>query len=377
MKLQIATKTFEKILKPVVKASSSNKTLQILTHIYLKAKDDKIEIVGANPEYAVRVNEWADVDKSGEFLVLGEKLLQIIKSLPDDFVNIESISSDSIMVLSGNSKFLIQTIPIEEYPKQILELTQTSYNFDVSQGEMRKIIKKLRKFCAKDDTIQAVFTGFLFDLKETGDLTIVTTDTKRMGIYYSSYKAEESTKNIKFVVPAGTLEILEDTLADEGPLKVGLNFDEDNSVKNVVFSTPSITMSSSVISGTFPNYEPIIPTYIPNYLVIDKDAIEGAIKRVSIMSDKETNKMKFEFRDTGIVVSAENSILGTAEEFVPCKTIQGKDYILFNYEFILDYLSVADGTEIYWGFDTPMSPNKFWSEDEKEFIYIAMPLRRD
>ncbi len=378
MNFTIEVKTLEKLLKPVVKASSSNKTLQILSHIHAKVNKNTIELVGANPEYTVKVKEKAEVYEEGEFLVLGDKFLQIIRSLKGDNVNVKYLENKSILIESEDKSvsFVLQTIPPEEYPKQILSSTETTYNFEISQGEMKKVIKKLIKFCSESETLQAVFTGFLFDLKDTGDLIFVTTDTKRMGVFYSSYKAEKNTTNIKFVVPADTLDILQETLSNEGPLKVGINIDEDNNVRNVVFETLEVTISSSVIAGNFPNYSAVIPNTVSNYSVLNKKDLEQAIKRVSILADKETNKITFYFDTDKLDIKSENNILGQASEKISCKFFGTPDYISFNYEYIIDYLSVLDADEFYWGFNHYESGNKFWSDEEKEFIYIAMPLRR-
>ncbi|MGC8766286.1 MAG: DNA polymerase III subunit beta [Brevinematia bacterium] len=377
MKFYIPTKRLEEILKPAVKSASLNKTLQILTHVYIEVDDSEIKVVGANPEYTVSVKDKVDVSEGGRFLVLGDKFLQIVRSLPDGNVVIE-LSKDmlSLYVEGSSINFSIQTLPVEEYPKQILEVIETEYNFDISQKEMKKIINKLSNFCADDDSIQAVFTGFLFDLKDSGDITFVTTDTKRMGIYKTSYRAQDEASNLRFVVPYSTLEVLDDVLSSEGPLSVGVNFDEDRNVKNVVFSTNDMIISSSVIAGKFPEYEAIIPMTVENYAVINKRSLEEALKRISVISDKETKKVSFTFDDEELKLESENSILGSASEVVPCKFVGKREYIYFNYEFILDYLSVLDSEEFFWGFNHYESASKFWSEEEKEFLYIAMPLRR-
>lgn len=378
MRFTVDADVLERILGPVVKASSSNKTLQILTHIYFRVSEDSVEVIGANPEYSVRVREKVNVERTGEFLVLGDKFFQIVKALPQNYVVIEEEKGGSILVksLGKEVSFLLQTIPTQEYPKQILESVGTSYEFEVSQGEMKRIIKKLVKFCSDDDTLQAVFTGFLFDLKNTGKYAVVTTDTKRMGVFYSSYRSEDEGVDVRFVVPSGSLEILSETLSDEGPLRIGLNYDEDKVVRNVVFKTPSTVVSSTVISGTFPNYEAVIPGDMANYALVNKDDLKEALKRVSIIADRETNRVVFLFDSESITVRAENSILGQASEVVPCKFFGSSEYICFNYEFILEYLSVLEADEFYWGFNHYESGNKFWSEGEREFVYIAMPLRR-
>ncbi|MCX8029334.1 MAG: DNA polymerase III subunit beta [Brevinematales bacterium] len=375
MKFEISSKVFEKIVRPVVKATSSNKTLQILNHIYFDVSRDDINIIGANQQYTVRVKEKADVHSEGKFLVLGEKFLQILKTLPDTTITIKD-EGNLISIETDSINFSLQTIPIEEYPKQILEVIETSYKFDLSQADMKKVTKKIVKFCSSDNTLQAIFTGVLFDLRESGDITFVATDTKRMGIFKSSYKSETDTTNTKFVVPAETLEILEDMLGDEGPINVGVNYDEDNQVRNVVFSLPTVTISSSVISGNFPNYEAVIPTGLSNYAIINKKSLEEAIKRVSTIVDKETNRVSFNFDAERLKIEVENSIIGYAKEVIPCKYFGNPDYLHFNYTFILDYLSSLEANEVYWGFTNYESANKLWSEDEKEFIYVVMPLRR-
>jgi len=375
MKVIIPTEVLEGVLKAPVKAAEENKTLQILTHIYLSAKDGELVVVGANPEYSVSSGIKANVVSEGETLVLGERILKIIKAFPKTEVVIElNESTLDVYTEDGNIKFSLQTLSIEEYPRQIIESVSVEPFCSLSQSELKKGLKKVSKFSSDDDTINPVFSGVLFDFRADNVLRIVATDTKRMGIFRVEYSGDAV--NERFVIPSDAAGVLEDVLKDEGPVDIGIVKDEDGNVKNVLFILEGIKISTSVIAGNFPDYERIIPQNLMNVATINVKSLSDALKRISLIVDKETNRVSFEFDETVLRVKAVNSLLGSGSEVIPCKFSGNPDYIHFNYEFVDEFLDVVDGEVFYWGFNEVEGPSKFWSSEDENFLYVAMPLRR-
>jgi DNA polymerase-3 subunit beta len=375
MKITIPSDVLNSVLKSPVKASQANKTLQILNHIYLSAKDDgATTIVGANPEYSVSVKVETNVEKSGEVLVLGDKFLQIVGALPKSDVIIEF--NDGLLDVytsDGNIKFSLQTLSVDEYPKQIIEGVTVSPFCVLPQVDLKKGLRKISKFCSNDDSINPVFSGILFDWNTDGSLKLVATDTKRMGIFKIGYSGNGVSE--RFVVPNGAASIVEDALK-EGPVSIGILKDEDGNIKNVMFNMDGIKVTSSVIAGNFPDYEKIIPKDILNMASISTKSLKDALRRISLIVDKETNRVSFEFDEVNLKLNVVNSLLGSGSEIIPCKFSGTPNSIHFNYEFIGDYLDVVDGEVFNWGFNEVEGANKFWSSEDENFLYIAMPLRR-
>ncbi len=375
MKVVIPAEILEAILKAPVKASEENKTLQILTHVYLSAKDGKLVVVGANPEYSVSSEIKTNVVSEGETLVLGEKLLKIVKAFPKTEILME-LNENLLDVYTedGNIKFSLQTLSVEEYPRQIIESVSVDPFCSLAQSELKKGLKKVSKFSSDDDTINPVFSGILFDFRSDNVLRLVATDTKRMGVFRINYSGDAV--NERFVIPSDAADVLEDVLGGEGPVDIGVVKDEDGNVKNVLFVLEGVKISTSVIAGNFPDYERIIPQNLLNVATLNVRTLSDALKRISLIVDKETNRVSFEFDETVLRIKAVNNLLGSGSEVIPCKFSGAPDYIHFNYEFVDEFLDVVDGEVFYWGFNEVEGPSKFWSSEDENFLYVAMPLRR-
>ncbi len=378
MKFALPRDILEDVLKSPVKAASSNKSLQILHHVLVKADGEDVKIVGANPEYTVIVSTKANVSKDGEVLILGETLFSLVKNLPNSEVILSSQDDILSVSCSGTEKkisYSLQTVPASEYPSQLIQIENPTITFEIPQGELKKAISKLSRFASDEkDSVEPIFTGIFFDFDENGNLNIVSSDTKRLGLYKTKYTLTTDASRIKFIVPVSSMEVVKDVLSNEGVANIGI-FLDDNIVRSVMFVLGDVVLKTNTIVGNYPDYNKVIPQTVSNLSTINKEELNSALKRVSILVDKETNKVVFSFGKGKLKVITQNSMLGIAEEEISCDFDGNSEEIFFNYKFIQDYLASIEDQTFSWGWNSPESVNKFWVENSN-FIYVAMPLRK-
>ena len=89
--------------------------------------------------------------------------------------------------------------------------------------------------------------------------------------------------------------------------------------KNVFFKFDNQKLSSNLIEGQFPNYRRVIPETQEYRLTVEKDALEAALKRVSLLVEQKSRRVFLGLAENSIEVASEESEIGMAREEVPCE----------------------------------------------------------
>src|ERR1044072_1881551 len=88
------------------------------------------------------------------------------------------------------------------------------------------------------------------------------------------------------------------------------NNDDELSVSynsNHFFVTHSSTrLSCRLIDARFPDYKVVIPTDNPYKLSLDKLDFQGALKRISVFSNKSTNQVVLNIQGSGLQLTAQD-----------------------------------------------------------------------
>ena len=143
----------------------------------------------------------------------------------------------------------------------------------------------------------------------------------------------------------------------------------------VLFDLGNIHLSSRLIEGEYPNYEPIIPKKNQTKIIIDKNNLINSVKIASVFSSK-INDIKFKINP-----NKEKMEIFTKSEYGENKSEinikgQGEEVeISFNHKYILDGLSNILGNEAVMEFQGSQNPALLKSNSDDDYIYIAMPLR--
>jgi DNA polymerase-3 subunit beta len=99
------------------------------------------------------------------------------------------------------------------------------------------------------------------------------------------------------------------------------------------------------MEGTFPNYQSVIPKGNGKHVVVGRKALEGALKRVSLLSREKTHAVKLQIEAGRISLFTSNPEMGEAREDLAI-TYNGDGVSAgFNARYLLDVLGVMKGEE--------------------------------
>ena len=137
------------------------------------------------------------------------------------------------------------------------------------------------------------------------------------------------------------------------------------------------TIISRTINEIFPDYESVIPTDNDKILKTDKEVLLGAIKRVSIFSNKSTHQVAFNISKDKFIIKTEDPEASSRAKEEIIGSYDGEDITIgYNGEYLKDVISHVSGDSVVIKLNTPISATLFTGENEEiSKTMLLMPVR--
>ncbi len=371
MKFNISGKSLLTQLQAVSKVINGKNAITILDNLLLRVEGDSLYITGSDSENVMTAKvEIMDSDGEGEVAISSKRLLEIVKEVSAQPLTLELDEERMIMKLSfPTGEFSFPAIDGKEYPKK-KELDDERREFTLPADILAKGIENTI-FAVSAETIRPIMTGIFFDIKPE-DITFVSSDTHKLVKYTNTNVAPGV--EFGFILhskPAGIIKSSIDSEAGE----VKITADS----KGAVFNFGNYELSCRFIKGVYPNYNKVIPTQNPYKLVVDRESLLNATRRVSILANKASNLVRLAIDSTEIVLTSQDLDYSTsAREQVSCDYEGIPMTIGFNSDYMKEVLSNLKGESVIISLSDPARPGLFMPAEEKkgeEIIMLQMPMQ--
>ncbi|HRN49077.1 MAG TPA: DNA polymerase III subunit beta, partial [Niabella sp.] len=180
-------------------------------------------------------------------------------------------------------------------------------------------------------------------------------------------------KEDSFIVPRKPLTLLKSALPDNED-EITLNYNE-----NHLFVTHgNLQMSCRLIDARFPDYKVVIPQGNPYRLTVNRMDFMGALRRVSIFSNKSTYQVALNITGSELQLSSQDVDFSfEGNERMQCQ-YNGEDLMIaFNARFVIEMLGATNSEEVYMELSTPTKAGLIKPMDQKEseeLLMLVMPL---
>lgn len=365
MKLICNGMDFADALSKVIKALPVKKTMPILEGVKLSAFGDRLTMSATDIDFSIIKSIKADVKMEGETLVPGKILNELARKLTsEESVELSDVSDNNLTIKYADSSTFLKVMNAAEYPP----IKEQAYDQTVTmlQKDLRDIIDKTI-FSAASDGSRPVLKGCLMKIR--GDLfECVALDGYRLALCRK--KLGRAYDDVSAIVPAKSL------------FEIAKLLDNDEELVNVMFSSNKIMIDlehtkviSSLLSGSFLNYENTIPADFETTITVNKSQLEDGIERASILSRYEkSNLIKLEIKE-GKMTILSNSEMGESKEIISIFT-KGKDVnIGFNAKYISDCLKNIDDEYVNIRINTSTTPTVIVPVEGDGYVYLIVPIR--
>lgn len=362
MKFTIERASFLDALLKVQNVVPARSTLQILSNALLVAENGTLTLTTTDLDISVRCKVEAVVEENGATTLPIRRLVSIVRELSDTAIEVSVDDTDTATLQCGSSYFKIVGLPMRDFPP--VPQADGTVCFHIDSGVFREMLRKTSYAVSTDET-RRILTGVLLSFKD-GKLTTVSTDGRRLALVEHEIEFPPETE-CDIVLPSKSVAELAHVLKEDGDIRI---FTQNT---QAVFEIGDTTLSTKLIDGTYPNYRQVIPANFDERVVIDREELLTAMKRVSVVTTDKSNATRLTFNDNTLVIVTQTPEVGEARETIPVKYAGKEITVTFNPEYVMDPLRNLDTDEIFFDLSNGHSPATI--KCELPFLYVLMPLR--
>ena len=361
----------EKILKAinsVVKGVSSKTTMPILEGILIQTNDNEIKLTTYDLEIGIEYIIDCEVKEQGNTVINAIMFSEIIRKLPDTEISISLNNNNLLEIECEGSLYKLATMNPSEFPE--LPKIEIENSIELEQNTLKNMIRKTI-FAVSTEENRPIFTGCLFEI-QNNKLNIVAVDGFRLAlrnIYLSN-----NSQDFSAVIPGKTLNEVNKILSDSfDTIKIGV-------AKNqALFEMENCKIVTRILDGEFLNYKNVIPDNWETKIKVNKNSLQNSFERVSLISASSIEKekkypVKVEIDIGKITISCTNQT-GDAKEEIYVSTEGKKLEVGFNPKYFLDSLKAIEEEEVIVEFGSNISPCLIKSGENKEYVYMILPIR--
>jgi DNA polymerase III subunit beta len=369
MNFVVSASTLLKHLKSISGVLNTNNTIPILDCFLFEINKSELMLSASDMETTITTSLKIDSNESGSIAVPAKTLMDSLANLPEQPISfIVDKVKHSIKLKTETGDYNISGQNGEEYPKMPKLDSQNSIviKSDVLANAINKTI-----FATGNDDLRPVMSGVFCQFNETSSIFVATDAHKLVRYTRSDAKADTASS---FIMPKKPLNVLKGLLMGvDDAVKIDFN------KTNALFSFGNVHLICRLIDGKYPNYEAVIPKQNPNKLTIDRSAFLGALKRVSVFSNKATHQIRVKVTGSQLRVSAEDlDFANEGHELLTCTYIGEDMEIGFNSRFLLEMVANLDCDEIVIEMSAPnragiiLPSNK--ANPAEDILMLVMPV---
>lgn len=344
-------------------------TIPILANVLIDADGDRIQISATDLELGIKCTCPAKIKKAGSITTPAKNFLDIIRALPDDDIKVKSLENNWVQINCASASFKIVGLPKDNFPN-LPESTKPVV--DLPSKILLNIINKT-VFAIATEESRYTFNGALLLLRPLS-VTMVTTDGHRLAHIETQVRFEHLTSEMRTLIPKKALAELQRLLSEAEEQDV-VSFSKDET--HLFFRLKNRLMISRMLTGQFPNYEAVLPKENNRVVVLERERLGAAIKRVALLADDKSRSIKICLDKNQMEISAANAELGEAKESLEATYSGNAVQIGFNCQYLLDFIAATEDEKISFEFKDDQSAGQMRPANEEEcrYRYIVMPMR--
>ncbi|WP_323040435.1 DNA polymerase III subunit beta [Gemmobacter sp.] len=362
------------LLKAVAQAQSvveRRNTIPILANVLIEAEGAAVSFRATDLDIEVVDKAVAQVDRAGATTVSAVMLHEIVRKLPDGSLVtlMDEAASGRLVINAGRSTFNLATLPREDFP--VMASSEYASNFTAPAPVLRRLFDKA-KFAISTEETRYYLNGVYMHTATGEDgpvLRCVATDGHRLA-RIDAPLPDGAGGMPGVIVPRKTVGELR-KLLDDDEAQIAVSVSETK----VRFATPTITLTSKVIDGTFPDYSRVIPTQNTRRLEVDASDFAKAVDRVATVSSERSRAVKLSLDEDRLVLSVNAPDSGAAEEELVVAYGDERLEIGFNAKYLLEIASQVDRENAVFLFNSSGDPTLMREGNDMSAVYVVMPMR--
>jgi len=371
MEFRIAKDELIRALSRVQGIVEKRSTNPIIANVLLEVDEGGMRVVATDTEVSFIGRYRVECTRPGSLTLGARQLYEIARLVPTDEVSFNLPEGEMQMeISSGRSFFKVLGLSADEFPEvpDPGEVEGFSIEFDA----LKDLIDKTLFSISSDDT-RTGLNGAHVESRQVGEQTLlrfVATDGHRLSLCGRTYSGEYKAPRTVLLPKKGLAELRK--LVDDGEGSWSVSFSESQAT----FRRGSISFSMRLLEGDFPDYEQVVPSSWQRRVLVQRDALSQALRRVSILASEKSHPVRFMIAGGTVPVVARQPEAGEATEELEAQ-VEGSDLeIGFNARYFRESLSALDTETVTVEIGDSLSPCLVRpGEGDADELFVIMPMR--
>ena len=359
----------ESIFKPIQNVSGvvqKKQPIPILSNILVDQRGEDVTFTATDLDIQIRTKSSTGVkDSENSTTISARKLNDILASLVDGSEVSFYKKDHHVQVLSGKSKFELQTLPADDFPSMgELKLEKA---FTMPSSRFKYLLSMVSFACAVNN-VRYFFNG-VYICSEGIGVRAVATDGHRLAL--CDVEAEEaSEKKLDAIIPLKTVKELARLIPDtEDELTVYI------SEKQIKFTFAGIEILSKLVEGRYPDYQKVIPVDNDKEFKVSRQELLSTLQRVSILTADKLKGVRWNLSSGLLNVAATNADMEEAEDEINVE-YQGESIeIGFNVTYLIEVLNALKNETVRVSLGGQLSSALVRMPDSENFKFVVMPMK--
>lgn len=344
-------------------AAGRSGALPVLGGIRLAVTGDNLQVTGTDLDMTISVEAVVSGDGDGLVVAPGRLITDIVRALEPGAVSLEA-DDEELRIASGRSHFMVRTHPAADFPRLPVP---SGDSVTLPVEGLAEALRQVTRAASSEDS-RPILTGVLMAAEAQG-LRLVATDSYRLAVRDLRGVGVLSDDQ-RVLVPSRALNELMRLLGSntgEVALRLGAH--------DVTFGVGDVTLTTRLIEGEFPNYRALIPSGYPNRLIIGRDALLDAVRRVKLLARDATTPVRIALRPNGVELTVITTDWGTATEDVDAKYEGAEMTVAFNPNYLIEGVEAISGDDVALDTLDALKPATLRPTEGDDYLYLLMPVR--
>jgi DNA polymerase-3 subunit beta len=371
MKLRVEKKDLLGLIARSQNIIEKRNSMPILVNVLLDAQSDYLKVFATDLEVSLTDQAPAQVKEPGRVAVNAKSLFEIVKELPDGWVDLEKKENNWLKIAQNRAVFNIVGMSPDEYP--IFPTFTTKEFLSIAPDVLAEMIEKTIYSVSMDET-RYHLNGVFFETKQDDAGTIyrmVATDGHRLSLIDRKVdNSVVSVNNSGVIIPRKGLHEIR-KLLDGAAKKIEIAIEG----AQFIVRHGSTLLMIRLIEGRYPNYQQLIPQNLREHILVQREPLLSSLKRVSLLSNTKSKGVTLSLYPGRMEITSNNPELGDAKEEIEVDYKGREIKIGFNAKYILDVLLSMQDEIVRIEFNDQLSPGLVRPHKDDSYTCVVMPMR--
>lgn len=371
MNFKVNKREFLESLNIQSKAISSTTPLPALNGIKLIGENNELTLISSDSNISIKSVIKNNTDKEeviyiteeGQTLIEAKYLLEIVRKIDSEFINVEIFDNSLAKIYGGNSEFKINTLNPEDYPTINFEIMNQTFMFPIY--DLRKIVNSTAFACSDKDT-RPILTGVNFKT-ENGKLHVNATDSYRLA---SCIIPSDIGFDFNITIPRKYLLEIIHSIPEDGEIKIGI----DN--QKIAFIFNNTIIETRLLDDEFPDVSRLIPQSFTQKLVINSEELRTIVDKTMFIKSDGKNVVKLTINEKEVDVTSSGQGGAGFHEATPVISFSGNPIeVSCSGKYLIDALKAISGKNVTISFSGELKPLIITDDNDDSVVELISPVR--